>query len=930
MFRKKSQRSSTKRKQREVNFKRKSIALSNYLQQTFNSLTIESETIPKEILDNIITYLNFKDLVNFSLVNRAAYHYIHNEQTDLWKNYLSMIELFSIPDNEKLKSKHLRLTERDFYQINSEVLTEEKKLNPLRIYHNMINKDDPTLQIIYNPKLYKLQFRLIYSALQPLYSQLISSNLQFGNTVFIKNFNNPIHQSILLNNFMKFSKFQLYQVDSRDFNLNLQNLQSVVEFFENACLREIEIGYDNQDFNTKVSYYTNILLNLNDNLINNNLVNFFLQKLNLNELIVDNVDTYFILDEYAEGKEDQIYKIDTLSLNNYFGNLTQLLNSQIEIIDQIFSDDQIQLILKIFEEIIQNYILEFVGLLSQKAKNLNIVNESVIFNSGNDKKEFATSEFNLSITLLPLVYSNLINLISNKIKDSKNGGKYFKPNLVNLLNLYMENLINEYLADESDFFEKITEFNIQNWDEKTKLEENQIEQEILKNVKATNDVNNKNSSFLKIDLVTGFKNILKPINVTFEGMMGSHSHSHDDNKEHDENAVEIDQHQPAPEDDNMMTEFEAKLAIMNNKLIRIKSFFSLDLSLNILNNARTSIQRITVFINEINKLNEEVESILDLDYNKNILRSCKKQIEVIFIKITEILGEQHVKKGFEKAIKRLKDYNPDDNTNGTASETNNQNSQDSVQPLVMFTELVNIGDLIQNLIEVFYTEELVNKKIINKNQDFLSKVLQSKKKFELMLDDSVADGLNIGIDALINKIQYIYHNFQNPKDFIPDDADKHVKIGVVTVCAMKTIDLLSTHVNLLIGVTEKSTIDVFQQEVSQRFFGLIVKNLKTLKINTTGALTLISDLNYYYDFIVTLRQKQILPYFIGLKTVGQIYLIDGSDAKLIGKTISDLNRFNGIFQQEEIYELVQCRADWLKVKREVEKEMFGMLECIIV
>lgn len=966
MFRKKKSRSANSKRNSELQFKKKSIILSNYLQSSFNSTNLDSELIPKEIVDFIINYLDFLDLLNFSLINRATYEYVQHQQTILWQNYLQLAELYNLSDYEKLKAKHSHLTESDFFRLNSNIIVSDqgnngtkgsKKLNPLYIYPNIVTLDGKhqSLQFIYNPKLYKLQFRLIYNSLFPLYNQLISSNLQFNNTVFIKNFNNPIYQSILLNNFLKFSKFQVYQIDSKKFNLNLQNLQSVIEFFENACLREIEIGYDSKDFNNKVNYYTNVLLNLNDNLINNNLVNFFLQKLNLNDLIIDNVDRYFIITGKSNESgdslpdEDAVYQINKPALFDYFDRLANILNNQINIIDQIFNDDKIQLILKIFEEIIQNYILEFVNLLLQKARTLNVINESIIFaNHDISSGKFLANDTNLAINLLPLFYSNLLNLVNNKIVSSKNGGVFFKANLINLMNLYLENSISEYLSEELAYFSKVTEFNVRNWDDQTKSEENKLEQEILKNVKVSTDVNNKNS-FLKIDLVTGFKNILKPINVTFEGMMGTSNATTNGNAA--DSNVDPDLTINNEKDEKMLTEFEAQLAIMNNKLIRIKSFFSLDLSMNIMNNARASLQRISLFIGEINKLQEDNESALDLDYNRNILKNCKKEIQEIFIQILEILGEKHVKKGFEKAIFRLKDYNPDDSSssknntintstlnsstfnllNPNDSNNNNNNQQElNVQPLVIFTELVNIGDLIQNLIEVFYKEELINKKIINKNQDFLSKVLQSKKKFELMLDDNVANGLNIGIDVLVDKIQYIYDNYQDPKDFLPDPSNKNIKVGVVTECAKKTIDLLANHVSLLVGSTEKSTIDVFQQEVSQRFFALIVKNLKTLKINTTGALTLICDFNYYYDFIVTLRQKQILPYFIGLKTVGQIYLIDGSDAKLIGKTISDLNRFNGIFQQEEIYELVQCRADWIKVKKEVEKEMFGMLECIIV
>ncbi|ODV61298.1 Rcy1p ASCRUDRAFT_81013 [Ascoidea rubescens DSM 1968] len=201
----------------------------------------------------------------------------------------------------------------------------------------------------------------------------------------------------------------------------------------------------------------------------------------------------------------------------------------------------------------------------------------------------------------------------------------------------------------------------------------------------------------------------------------------------------------------------------------------------------------------------------------------------------------------------------------------------------------------------------------------------------------------------MDKIQFIFEHEQLPTDFNPqlasemDEVDKGLsklkglnmgyiqRIGPSGV-AKKVTNLLSNHCNLLINSAEKSTIDVFQQEVSTRFFNLICKNIKRSIISTEGAITLISDLNMYYSFVAKLKQKSVLPYFVALKTIGQIYLISSDDAKAIGKLVSDLTVFNGIFTQEEIYEFVQRRADWLKIRKDVEKVIygFGVSDCVLM
>lgn len=878
MFLRKSHKSTLKRKKEELQFKRRSIALLNYLQKLFTAASIGSQYIPPNIIDHITPYLDFQSLVNFSLANKNTYEYIQIRNTELWRSYLELIGLFNPSEYEQLKASHASLTEYDFFRMNHKAfLPNSQKLNPLCVYPNLLNAEP--LKIVYNPSLYKFQFKLIFEALYPLYSQLINSGLQFSHTGFIRQFNNPKDQLILLSSFLRFGAFQRLQLSPSQYSLNYQNLQSILEFFENACLREIELGYDASDFSGKVRYYTNILLSLDDGLINSNLVNFFLQKLDLSSL-TDDSEQYFTL-------SGATYVLDSEMLNSYFLRLAKLLNTQIDIVDQIFSDDKIQLILKIFEEVIQNYILEFTAHLSERSRTLETVNEAVPING------YISSERGL-VAVLPTVYTGIVELINTQVKDSKNGGALFKQNLVSLVNMHMTPLIGEYLTDEVNFFTRATEANIQKWEAATREEESRQEADIWKNVKQ--EPTNKNTSFMKLDLVRGFRTLLKPINMTFEGMVGKNPTEPASVEENDDSA-----------------EFDAKVQIMNAQLQQIKSFFSLDLSVRTMANARAAMLRMLVFMDEVFRMGQDAS---EAPHNKELVNMCRVSMEDVFIKTVQMLGEDHVHVGFTKAIQRLRAYDPQDGSDA------------GVQPLVVFTELVNTGDLIQNLVQVFYNEELVHKGVVNKNTDFLLKVTQAKKKFELMLDDSVAEGLNIGIDALINKIQHIYDTYQNPKDFLPEGQEP--AFSGPTDCARCTIDVLSNHVRLLVGSTEKSTIDVFQQEVSTRFFALIVKNLKTLKINTAGAMVLICDLNYYYDFIVTLKQKTILPYFIGLKTVGQIYLIDGKDAKLIGKTISDLQRFNGIFQQEEIYELVQCRADWVKVKKEVEKEMFGMLECIIM
>lgn len=73
----------------------------------------------------------------------------------------------------------------------------------------------------------------------------------------------------------------------------------------------------------------------------------------------------------------------------------------------------------------------------------------------------------------------------------------------------------------------------------------------------------------------------------------------------------------------------------------------------------------------------------------------------------------------------------------------------SVAPLLQFFELVHIGDTIQSMVQVYFDKEL--SPYVDKT-DFLNAVMREKKRFESVLDDAVAAGLNAGIEVLMNQV----------------------------------------------------------------------------------------------------------------------------------------------------------------------------------
>lgn len=82
-------------------------------------------------------------------------------------------------------------------------------------------------------------------------------------------------------------------------------------------------------------------------------------------------------------------------------------------------------------------------------------------------------------------------------------------------------------------------------------------------------------------------------------------------------------------------------------------------------------------------------------------------------------------------------------------------------------------------------------------------------------------------------------------------------------------------------------------------------------------------MNHYFNYIQTLKNQNLLQYFIALRELSQIYLVDPADAKELATIIADGDRFHGIFRAEDVYEYAGRRADWLQIRPKVDRALYG-------
>ncbi|KAI0471992.1 exocyst complex component Sec10-like protein [Xylariaceae sp. FL0804] len=723
------------------------------------------------------------------------------------------------------------------------------------------------------------EFGKVYGALAPFYLDLVRARSHTEPIVF-KAFRDPESQAQMLSNLQVFSKCDWTQ----GWHDREEKLASMIGIFEGAVLREFEQGYEFWDVDGRMRRYAHVLSALNGG---SAAVELFIQK---HPIFNDREALGNPIDCVNQAPRDEI----TLAPSRaFFELLVQKLNEQSDIINRIFPRASTvfwSFVDKVREDIVMEYATPLLDVAHERHMPSYLIAVSGLFEQ--------CMVFVRSLEPPP-EYEKTIEECAKELAL-----KVFEPHL------------DLYLQEELDTLTNFAEREVNNWEQKLSEQEATVESFYMGNVNRQADKNDFLSSFKKVVMMpvtvipgafgsgkstaTGASNgsTLRtsatgtpvPSRPETPGLRGSAERSRS----------------PLPAE-APTDELKAKAALMANRLEGIRGLFSIEVALNLVHFAKASTGRAAKFVRLGGQAGEE----------------AREQCEAMFVTLLRVLGQGHVKNGFTKAVDHLSRYNPREISD---------HSQTGVAPLVMFIELVNVGDIISQMIDVFYEQQLAAPKIADRN-DFMDPAGLAKKRFEQMLDENVAAGLNKGIDVLMDEVEYLCATTQLPTDYNPPPPQEAAlsngpDIGPTTT-AKRITDLVSSHTNMLKGSTEKTMLDVFNSEVGLRLFTAVCKHLKRQRVSTDGAIKLIADMTLYFEYIRTLKNPDLLAYFKALRELSQIYLIDARHAKEMATIIADGDRFGGIFRAEEVYEFAERRADWYQVKRDVERAMYG-LECQVM
>ncbi|AJR70660.1 Rcy1p [Saccharomyces cerevisiae YJM1443] len=824
-----------------------------------------------EIVTNIASYLSTVDYLSFQQVNKRVYAIINGKNdSKYWSLKLTRMGLQQVHSNEE--EEITLLDEND----------DQNSLRIFEIYKSFTAQN--------SKKIFVKFYRCYNSYARKLYNNNLAN---FFPTSYS---NDPLKQTKILNFIKKYNFSNKNDIET--FTRIETNFNILREIFINSVLKESELSYQSNNL-AAVARFMKILLISNEE---SNAIEFFKSKADLPPsltVLPSNDELFWAEQPREEDSGGSTVIFNSKNLDTFLNQLRDFLNEKIKLADILFKDE-FPVILQFIESFIQDILLDILN-------NILLSYSEFLKENGKDSKA--------NYECVPELYFTFIKNFDTELNDSVNAGANYRKVVRDLLNLYLEPFVVNYMNQTTRVFESLINSQLANYD--TQVQDKQREQnaKIYNTLKDQTDASSASNNELPNDL-----SIITETSKTVPEADSKPSTIHQSVHSTDISNDKL----------NFLSSFTKIFKFSNNENQRLKQQLQLAYNLNLISNNLQNIKSLIsldLCYKILQETSEKTDQIYKFHTIESLLPLIKLRCQEIFKILITQLNKNHVKPAFEKAILLLQKYNPNEIEQIEIKFNSLSPANTQVEPLVQFTELINIGDIILQMISIFYKNELIPKKIIDKNKDFLNDVIQLKKNFETSIDDFVAEGLNIGINKLMDEISFVFKTLQLPDDYNPPPPSRNSPIRDIkpTKCAIRVVELLSNHCFLLTGATDKGTIDVYQQEIGERFFNEIVKHLKKCFISTEGAIWLICDLNYFYDFIANkLKQKNVVPYFVGLKSIGQLYIISGKDSKELGKLISDLGKFNGIFTQEEIYEFVQRRSDWVRVRKDVEKVMYGL------
>lgn len=878
-----------------------------------SDMVISKPFLPIELFLRIVNYLHGSDLIGMARVSRKLHEMIYDN--GIWIRRLDAMGVWSHAEarnqsthsrtastqqktptssearmNGQFRSQtlsygspaavHGRTLPRalaDGFDVvalgNSDLTSATSLQDGLRVLQNVRSIRDQARQ----------EYGTVYRALNGFYSDMLSVS-RYDRSQIIAQFKRPEQQAAMFANVRQFAQGDPSPGSSR----RSAQLLDIIAQFDRVAVLEFRSGYEYKDINGRMKEYAAVSHILTGG---QSTIDLYL---NDNRLLARKAELGSVSDcvDYSLGSG----QLSLERVNAYFDRLGYAYSQEAAIIKTVFpqaSEVSLLYLERIGNEILQPFLTALFNDARTRSTSvyLRVISGSL----------HATSRFVQNFALPERPDEAAITRASAVLVQ------LFEPHL------------QTYLEEELTFFKQAAQNDIDRWDRSLAAQVASTEGFLMSNINRQADKKDFMASFKKVVMMP--VNILPSFSTTRPAIKRTISDSHSLSRPVSPGPRSGSPALPAtaPTD-----ELAAKAALMTSRLDNIKTLFSMEVALNLVHAAKTSLERAAQFI-ALGGAPGEI---------------ARQRCAEIYLVLVESIGSKHVQPGFDKAIEHLSAYNP------RAQDSHaQQHTGPVVAPLTTFLELVNIGDLIQQMLDVFFEQEVVAMGIVRRD-DFMTAPVKAKRQFEQMLDEHVASGLGKGIDVLMDEVEYLCATEQSPTDFNPitqvfdaETVNKRASIfGVGDIDVRPTkpcvhiIEIVSIHVEMLHGSTDKALIDVFVQEVAQRLFQALVKHIQRQRVSPLGAMRLLSDLVAYAQHISSYRNPNLSQYFNALREVAQIYLFEAKTDRELDEMcsiIADAERYRGVFTVEEVLEFAERRSDWLTIRNKVESRVKGE-NCLIM
>ena len=789
-----------------------------------SDMVISKPSLPIELISLIVDHLNAADMISFARVSRKMHEMVYDDarwiqrlkRMDVWNDVEARRtgRRLSVPqsarkstiDNSIVNGKGRPEINISGPPTSPRKLSSVSQVRPFDGFDTISFSEPPSkattgltprdeaLHALKNVKSIRGQARQeygkVYRALHPFYVDAIHATLH-QKTLIFSAFALPEQRAEMFTHIRTFAMSDF----SPGTTVRKQRICELITQFDTAALLEFRSGYEYKDISGRMKQYAHVMHTLNGGQSG---VNLFL---NDNRLISRASELGSVSDcvDYSLGSG----QLSLERVQAYFDRLGDAYRQEATIINIVFPQST-EVSLLYLEKFGEELLQPFLTALFQDARTRST---SVYLRVLSGSLQ-TTSKFVQDFALPEDADEDMVNRASAVLV------KLFAPHL------------QMYLDEELAFFKQKADTEVERWDRNLAEQAASTETFLMSNVNRTADKKDFMASFKKV--------VMMPVNILPSFSKPTIKHADSGLHANTSSVNPIPRPlTPSLPSEAPTDELAAKAALMTSRLDNIKTLFSIDVALNLIQAAKTSLERAAQFI------------ALGGPPGEMARGRCSE----IYVILVDTIGNKHVKTGFDKAIEHLSAYNPRSQTLTDPA----AHQGPIVAPLTTFIELVNVGDLIQQMLDVFFEQEIVRMGIARRD-DFIAAPVKEKRKFEQMLDEHVASGLGKGIDVLMDEVEYLCATEQLPTDFNPVtqvfDAETANKRGSMfgvsdidvspTKPCVHIIDIIGKHIGMLQGSTDKALIDVFVQEVAQRLFQALVKHLKRQRISPLGAMRLLS------------------------------------------------------------------------------------------